>query len=190
MALNLPVRADAQANRVRLIEAARAVFAERGLNAEMKEIADRAGVGMGTIYRNFSNKEELIQAIIGQRIGHALGLIRATRAMAEPIARLRAILTIAYECAEEDGSLIVALGGQAAQEPPQAILAEIRGALEAGQAAGVFRAAIDPVAFGLFMASQLEAYLGLRRVFSPVEAACHLSDLVVHAVVQRSDRAT
>ena len=70
-------RADARANRARLVEAARAVFSERGLAAEMKEIAERAGVGVGTIYRNFPSKEDLIVAIMRDALATAMQEARA-----------------------------------------------------------------------------------------------------------------
>jgi AcrR family transcriptional regulator len=59
-------RRDALRNDARVIEAARAVFAERGPAAGMEEIATRAGVGVGTIYRRFPGKEALLAAIAQQ----------------------------------------------------------------------------------------------------------------------------
>lgn len=63
-----PLRADAARNRARLLEAAQAVFAERGLDATMDEVARRAGVGVGTAYRRFRNRDELISALFEQRL--------------------------------------------------------------------------------------------------------------------------
>ncbi|TMR90832.1 TetR/AcrR family transcriptional regulator [Nonomuraea basaltis] len=56
------LRADAQRNRQRIVEAARAVFAEQGLDAPLEDIADRAGVGIATLYRRFPTREELVMA--------------------------------------------------------------------------------------------------------------------------------
>jgi AcrR family transcriptional regulator len=56
------LRADAERNRTRLVEAARAVFADSGLNAPLEDIAERAGVGIATLYRRFPTREELIAA--------------------------------------------------------------------------------------------------------------------------------
>jgi len=58
-----PLRRDAERNRQRIIEAARAAFAEDGLSVTLDEIAHRAGVGVGTIYRRFPDKEQLIDAL-------------------------------------------------------------------------------------------------------------------------------
>jgi AcrR family transcriptional regulator len=62
-----PLRADARRNRQRVLEAARDVFAEQGLDAQMDEIASRAGVGVGTVYRHFPTKQALIDALVGDR---------------------------------------------------------------------------------------------------------------------------
>jgi AcrR family transcriptional regulator len=59
-----PLRRDAQQNRQRLLDAAAAVFAERGLEAGVEEIARVAGVGIGTLYRRFPTKDALICALV------------------------------------------------------------------------------------------------------------------------------
>jgi AcrR family transcriptional regulator len=63
-----PLRADAQRNRARVLEAAEAVLARDGLSASMRAIAEEAGVGLGTIYRQFPNQGALYQAIIVERM--------------------------------------------------------------------------------------------------------------------------
>jgi AcrR family transcriptional regulator len=63
-----PLRADAERNRKRLIESATAIFCERGLEVGVGEIAARAGVGRGTLFRNFPSKEDLIAAVVVARI--------------------------------------------------------------------------------------------------------------------------
>jgi len=60
---NRPLRRDAERNRERILDAAREVFAERGLDATLHDIARHAGLGVGTVYRRFANREELIDAI-------------------------------------------------------------------------------------------------------------------------------
>ena len=60
------LRRDAQANRERILEAARAVFAEEGIDASVEQIAQRAGVGMGTLYRRFPTKHDLVEAVIAE----------------------------------------------------------------------------------------------------------------------------
>ena len=58
-----PLRADAARNRARILDAARTAFAEAGLDVGVEEIARRAGVGKGTLYRRFPTKEALVRAI-------------------------------------------------------------------------------------------------------------------------------
>ncbi len=62
------MRADAQRNLRTLLQAAKEVFAEAGVDAPVREIADRAGVGIGTIYRHFPQRADLIAAVFQQEI--------------------------------------------------------------------------------------------------------------------------
>jgi AcrR family transcriptional regulator len=66
-----PLRADAERNRKRLLEAAMTLFRERGLEVSVTEIAQAAGVGRGTLFRNFASKEDLIAAIVADRMEEA-----------------------------------------------------------------------------------------------------------------------
>ena len=62
------LRRDAAANRERLLAAASELFAEQGLNVTLNDIAHHAGVGVGTAYRRFANKDEVIDALFEQRL--------------------------------------------------------------------------------------------------------------------------
>jgi AcrR family transcriptional regulator len=70
------LRADAQRNRAAILEAAEAEFRAHGVDASMDEIAHRAGVGVGTVYRNFPTKEALLQAIVAARLKPLLDAAR------------------------------------------------------------------------------------------------------------------
>ncbi len=61
--LEKPLRADARRNREKVLAAARAVFAEDGVEAQMDDVARRAGLGVGTVYRHFPTKEALVNAL-------------------------------------------------------------------------------------------------------------------------------
>jgi AcrR family transcriptional regulator len=61
--LDKPLRADARRNREKVLAAARAVFAEQGVDAQMDDVARRADVGVGTVYRHFPTKEALLNAL-------------------------------------------------------------------------------------------------------------------------------
>ena len=67
-----PLRADARRNRSLVLEAARATFAAEGSDASLDEIARRAGVGAGTVYRHFPTKEALFEAVVLDRIGELI----------------------------------------------------------------------------------------------------------------------
>lgn len=58
-----PQRADARANHEKLVTAARALFAEKGTSAPLEEVAGRAGVGIGTLYRHFPTRQALLEAV-------------------------------------------------------------------------------------------------------------------------------
>src|SRR3954449_10315268 len=62
-----PRRADAERNRARILAAASELFAERGLDASMPELAERAGVGVGTVYRAFPDKDHVLSAVMAER---------------------------------------------------------------------------------------------------------------------------
>jgi AcrR family transcriptional regulator len=62
-----PRRADAERNRSRILAAASELFAERGLDASMPDLAERAGVGVGTVYRAFPDKDHLLGAVMAER---------------------------------------------------------------------------------------------------------------------------
>jgi AcrR family transcriptional regulator len=61
--LDKPLRADARRNREKVLMAARAVFADQGIDAQMDDVARRADVGVGTVYRHFPTKEALLNAL-------------------------------------------------------------------------------------------------------------------------------
>ncbi|OBI90539.1 TetR/AcrR family transcriptional regulator [Mycobacterium sp. 1245805.9] len=65
-----PLRADAARNRARVLEVAYDTFAAEGLSVPIDEIARRAGVGAGTVYRHFPTKEALFRAVIEDRMRH------------------------------------------------------------------------------------------------------------------------
>jgi AcrR family transcriptional regulator len=87
-------RADAVTNRARIIEVALSIFAECGLELEMNEIAARAHLGVGTLYRHFDNREDLLRAIIRRAVEDALMQMRsAVSASDDPVASLQALVS-------------------------------------------------------------------------------------------------
>jgi AcrR family transcriptional regulator len=83
-----PLRRDAERNRQRILTAAADAFAQGGLAVTMDEIARCAGVGVGTVYRRFPDKELLIEALFEQRIDELVALAEAARDDPDPFAGL------------------------------------------------------------------------------------------------------
>src|ERR1700751_5526600 len=104
------LRADAERNRRRLLVAAEALFRERGLDVGVAEIAERAGVGRGTLFRNFASKEDLIAAIVVERMREAVQEARGLLDAADPGDALFEFLWIIAGRQQLDRGLFEAVG--------------------------------------------------------------------------------
>ena len=143
------LRADARANRARLLEAAHEVLRERGVGAEIKEIAERAGVGVGTFYRNFPTKDDLIIAI-AQEMFDAIAVV-TDDALAEddPIAALRLLISGGLAVVEQFGDLMEMLHGMIPPGCKEQIigsvdpLARVAAVIQKGIDAGLYRPDLD-----------------------------------------------
>jgi AcrR family transcriptional regulator len=80
----IALRTDAHANRRRIVEAARAVFAERGVGAPLDDIAKRAGVGNATLYRRFPTREDLVAAVFVDRLAEYADAAATSLQMPDP----------------------------------------------------------------------------------------------------------
>ena len=78
------MRADAQRNIESLLEAANAVFGTSGVDAPAKEIADLAGVGVGTLYRHFPQRSDLVRAVLEHEIDACAAAAKTLAATSEP----------------------------------------------------------------------------------------------------------
>ncbi len=97
-----PLRRDAERNRLRILDAARELFAERGLGVTLNDIAHHAGVGVGTVYRRFPDKSELIEELFEQRLEDLVALMNAAVADPEPWQGLTTFLERALELQASD----------------------------------------------------------------------------------------
>ncbi len=79
-----PLRADARRNRERVLEAARECFGRDGLETQMDDIAARAGVGVGTVYRHFATKEALVDALAADYFAGETALAEQALAVEDP----------------------------------------------------------------------------------------------------------
>ncbi len=129
------MRADAARNRGRLLEAAAEAFREQGLDVPVAEIARRAGVGPGTLFRHFPTKDDLVVAIVQERINE----MRAA-ATGDGWAGLEAFMWHAAKMHAEDRGLMQTIKHRALQSPE---LVDCRGDLLAAVGAMVDRAKAD-----------------------------------------------
>ena len=109
------LRADARRNRESVLDAAGELFAQRGDAVQMDEIAERAGLGVGTLYRHFADKQALLAAIIGRRFEAMTTLARAADEAEDPWAAFETLLYGYLESAQVDAAFRFALLGP--QEP-------------------------------------------------------------------------
>jgi AcrR family transcriptional regulator len=104
------LRADAQRNLARILEAAREVFAEEGIDAPISEIAARAGVGVGTIFRRFPHKDDLIVALLENKARQLLAAVDAALASDDPGPAFRRLIEEGVATQISDRGLCDAMG--------------------------------------------------------------------------------
>jgi AcrR family transcriptional regulator len=121
-ATNRQMRADARRNREKILSAAGELFAQRSAAVQMEEIAERAGLGMGTLYRHFATKQALLAAIIGRRFSAMAELARAADLIDDPGEAFETLLWTYLEAAEHDAAFRLALLGP--EDPAWAEIAE------------------------------------------------------------------
>lgn len=100
-----PLRRDAQANRSRIVAAAREAFAADGIEVPVEEIARRAAVGMGTLYRHFPAKEDLIDAVLEDAFAVVGGAAEAALAEEDAWAGFRGFLESVFALHVENRGL-------------------------------------------------------------------------------------
>jgi AcrR family transcriptional regulator len=145
-----PQRADAQRNRARILEAAENVFAVEGIDVPVDLIAEKAGVGVGTLYRHFPTKEKLCEAVLLDRL---LALTVDAEALADaddPKAAFFGFLTHFVEEGAAKRDLIVAVMGAGMEhdEFSEAVKQDLNDAigvlLQRAQAVGAVRPDVRP----------------------------------------------
>jgi AcrR family transcriptional regulator len=194
-------RADAVTNRARILEAAQSVFAERGLDLEMSEVAAQAHLGIATLYGHFANREELLRAIIEHVVDDALAQMRSALASAadDPRAALQALvfagLHVQYQYrplfgmmrAPRRTKLLDPSYGQTVRTQFLAIPREL---IEHGIKAGIFRDDLDTeLAAAVIMGSFMSAFddlLGTR--YSEDELAQRLFHLLLTMLTGKTEK--
>jgi AcrR family transcriptional regulator len=143
------LRADAARNRARVLVAAEELFAEQGADAQLLDIAKRAGVGAGTVHRHFPTKEALFAEVIAARTTELLDEAAALPADRGPAQAFFAFWALAAEQAHRSAALCHAFTPGTAEQLriPETLRARfertLADMLEAAQAAGAVRADLN-----------------------------------------------
>ncbi len=116
-------RADARRNREAVIAAAKKLFGEQGLEAQMPDVARVAGVGVGTVYRHFSTKDELIAAIAAEHFGRLAEKVRECLEAEDPWAGFCEVIRFCARIQADDRGLCEVMGSR-----PEVMDAEARAA--------------------------------------------------------------
>jgi AcrR family transcriptional regulator len=147
-----PRRKDAERNRRRLLAAAREVFRDRGVAATLNDVAHHAGLGVGTVYRHFANKEELIDALFDDMVTTVDGYVQ--EAAEEPDAWLgltRALQQVCEVQAFDRGLREVMLGTGRGPERQRQMRDRVAPTVDAvvarAQEQGTLRADVVPADF-------------------------------------------
>jgi AcrR family transcriptional regulator len=182
-------RADAERNRRRLIEAATEMFCERGLDVGVAEIAHQAGVGHGTLFRNFPTKEHLIAAIVVERINESTARGRAALEAEDPGEALFELLDQSVGRSQTDRAFFDALADTwMANDGIRAAHGELLGVLDAllrrAQNAGAVRADVSAVDVLMMIKGVCEAVRSFQHVNPDI--AMRQMDLVRAALSPRS----
>jgi AcrR family transcriptional regulator len=140
-----PLRADARRNRERVIAAAGIVFAEHGRDAQMDDVAKRAGVGVGTVYRHFPTKEALIEALAIDRFERILATGKEALLNPDPWAAFEGAIYAGAELTASDRSFSEIVGELSGPMPlPEALERDMRETygelMRRAQEAGALRA--------------------------------------------------
>jgi AcrR family transcriptional regulator len=158
------LRADAARNRQRLIDAAAEVFAARGLDATLDDIARHAGVNVATAYRHFVNKHELAREFLRQCVDRAVTVAEEAAGEPDPWLGLTQFLERSLEMIASNRALVEVLkreyGAEQFDELLQRTLVPLGKLLARGHQAGVVRADLAATDFPVIL-EMLSAVTGV-----------------------------
>jgi AcrR family transcriptional regulator len=148
-----PLRKDAARNRALLVQAAREVFAERGLEASLDDVAHHAGLGVGTAYRHFANKYELAQAILAEAIDQVIAIAEQAADAPDPWDGLVAFVEGVAELQSSDRGLREVLMGvhdpERMEQVNERFSAPLRRIVERAKDAGRVRPDVEATDLGI-----------------------------------------
>jgi len=175
-----PLRRDAARNRALLLDAAREVFAARGLEATLDEIAHKAGVGVGTAYRHFANKQDLAAAIFSDDFAQLVANAQSALEIDDPWRALVTFVegTIAKHAQDRGLYEVMTATGSLGERPVQvdgkletmreALVGPVSELVERAKAAGCVRADAAPSDFAAILFMMGPCYLASDAVSRPV----------------------
>jgi AcrR family transcriptional regulator len=163
------MRADAERNRRRLLDAATEMFCERGLDVGVGEIAQQAGVGRGTLFRNFPSKEHLIAAIVVERMRESINRGHAALEASDPGEALFDLIDQSVGRSQTDRALFDAIAETwLANDEIREIHGELIGVLDAlvrrAQDAGAVRTDVSAVDVMMMVKGVCEAVASFQHV--------------------------
>jgi AcrR family transcriptional regulator len=175
------LRADAQKNRELILSAAEALFLEKGAGVSLEEVAKRAGVGIGTLYRRFPTREALLAATSNERF---LSLAETSRARDPDLPPGEAVRAYLEELAKDTStyqSLAASIGTviQCGTPGCDAITAEGHRLLKRGQEAGAIR---SDVTYEDFIYVITAISLAIENDGSSKSRIGHLVDVFLHGI--------
>ena len=185
-----PERSDARANRQKILDAAVEVIAERGGSAEVKDVAERAGVGVGTIYRNFATRDDLFRAVVEETLQRLYAVRDEALALDDPAESIGVYVRGMFHILERwSPALSAMIAGAFTEEMKDRFIEftsdqRLEAIFHRGIALGVFRKDI-PVALARgFLVSTCDplTYLALRASATPEEMAAGYTDLIMRAL--------
>jgi AcrR family transcriptional regulator len=139
-----PLRADARRNREKVLAAAASAFAEAGLDAQIDDIARRASVGVGTVYRHFPTKEALVAALAEAHFEQLADIVEAAAGEDDPWQAFEGALWRCAETTAGDVALCEIIGGhpsavEAAAAGQQRLHAAVATLIDGARAQGTMR---------------------------------------------------
>ncbi len=146
--LDRPLRADAARNRELILQTARRCFAERGLSVTLNDIAHEAGVGVGTVYRRFADKDALIEALLATKFEAMNDAAARAAQETDPRKALRVYLMGVFEFRARDRALADAIVRAGKARPSivserDRLERQVAVIIERAERAGVVRAGFD-----------------------------------------------
>jgi AcrR family transcriptional regulator len=159
VAAERPARADAVANRRRILDIAAEAFDREGLTVSLDEIARRAGVGAGTVHRHFPTKASLIDATLAQRVRELADEARQYTQADDPTAAFMGALAIVVDRGAASHALADRLRTEsgdidaAVAEPVAELRSTLRKLLRRAQRAGGVRRDLDPQSLDAVLAA-------------------------------------